>query len=150
MSVTAERAQVEDKVRETLASHGSMFLAVCTDNVPWASGVHFAETGLYSLVLVLARHGHTLEAIRANPTVGLVVSSGTPFDPFLQARAAAEILPEGPEADEAVRVLVAKVPSVEPFLSTPHAVVRLTVDRWQATDVRNGWLPARELAGTGA
>jgi len=149
MNSTEQRTQVEEKVRATLAGHSSMFLAVCSEDVPWASGAHYAETGLFSLVLVLELHGRTLTAIRANPTVGVVISTGAPLDPFLQCRASAEILSAGADADEAVRVLVAKVPAVVPFLSTPHAAVRLTVDTWRVTDVGNGWIPGRELVHAG-
>lgn len=138
--------ETESAARGILAAHAAMYLAVCTaDDTPWVGGVHFAETGLFTLVLVLEEHGRTLAAIRRNPAVAMVVSTGAPYDPFLQGSATAEIV-EGEASDEVHRVLVAKVPAVEAFLGIPHRSVRLTVHGWRVTDITRGWIPGRQLS----
>jgi len=135
---------VERVVRATLAAHKSMYLATASSAGPWVNGVYFAETGTFSISLVLEQRGRTLAAIRENPEVAIVVSTGSPGDPFLQARATAEVV-GGADDDEVRRVLLAKVPEAEPFLAAPIVAVRLTVPVWRATDLANGWLPGREL-----
>ncbi len=73
-----------------------------------------------------------------------MVAAGTPFEPFLQAQAEAEIVTG--EADAAVRTaLLAKVPAAAPFMEAPIVAVRLHVLSWRATDVMNGWLPGKTL-----
>jgi hypothetical protein len=138
------RTDVERVVRETLAAHPALYLATSGELGPWVGGTFFVDEDVFDLALVLETHGRTLTAIRRNPRVAVVVSSGNPFEPFLQAQAVATIL-GGPEVDAVGRALVAKVPQAEAFLSHPHEAVRLTVAAWRATDVVNGWLPGLEL-----
>ncbi|WP_410639249.1 pyridoxamine 5'-phosphate oxidase family protein [Amycolatopsis sp. lyj-346] len=143
---TLEPAAVADLVRNTLAAHKSLFLATSGSTGPWVGGVYFAESDEFTLNLVLEDRGRTLTAIRENPLVSVVVSTGSPMQPFLQAQAVAEIL----TADEDARVrelLVGKVPEAAPFLAAPVTAVRLTVPKWRATDVANGLLPGVELPG---
>lgn len=138
-------SEVETAVRDTLSAHKSMYLATSGSDGPWVGGVFFAEVDLFTLVLVLEQRGRTLAAIRSNPTVAVVVSTGSPATPFLQARATASVV-EGPE-DAAVRsALTAKVPEAAPFLATPVTAVRLAVPTWRVTDLAKGWLPGRNLA----
>jgi uncharacterized protein YhbP (UPF0306 family) len=138
------QADVERLVRDTLAAHPSMFLATAGDAGPWVNGVYFAEEGLYTLFMVLERRGRTLAAIRSQSRVAVIVSTGSPADPFLQAAAEAEEL-SGAAAERARAALVAKVPQAGPFLDAPVEVVRLTVAGWRVTDIPNGWLPGVEL-----
>lgn len=140
-----QASEVEAVIRDTLAAHQSMFMATAGSAGPWASGVYFAEVDPFTLVMVLEAHGRTLTAIRENPVVGLVVSTGSPAQPFLQGRANVEIL-EGEDDAEVRRVLLAKVPEAAPFMDAPIKAVRLTVPSWRVTDVMNGWLPGKELA----
>lgn len=143
---TLEQAAVADLVRNTLAAHKSLFLATSGSTGPWVGGVYFAESGEFTLNLVLEDRGRTLAAIRENPVVSVVVSTGSPMQPFLQAQAQA--LAEVVGAEEGARVrdlLVAKVPEAAPFLSAPVTAVRLTVRKWRATDIANGLLPGVEL-----
>lgn len=135
----------ETVVRATLAAHDSMYLATAGPAGPWVNGVFFVETDPFTLSFLLEQRGRTLAAIRHDPQVAIIVSTGVPTDPFLQAQAVAEVLTEG-EADEARRLLVAKVPAAEPFLGVPTEAVRVAVGSWRVTDVLNGWLPGRELA----
>jgi hypothetical protein len=142
---TLEPSAVADLVRSTLAAHKSLFLATSGSTGPWVGGVYFAESGEFTLNLVVEDRGRTLAAIRENPLVSVVVSTGSPMEPFLQAQASAEIL--GGDDDAGVReLLVAKVPEAAPFLAAPVTAVRLAVPKWRATDIANGWLPGRELA----
>lgn len=136
---------VEALLHSTLAAHKSMFLATAGSDGSWVSGVYFAEDGPHTLVLVLEERGRTLKAIKENPEVALVVSTGSPMEPFLQARATAEIVEDA--EDEAVRQrLVTKVPEAAPFLATPIRAVRLSVPRWRVTDIPNGWLPGKDFS----
>ncbi|WP_254896974.1 pyridoxamine 5'-phosphate oxidase family protein [Amycolatopsis sp. Hca4] len=89
---TLEQAAVADLVRNTLSAHKSLFLATSGRSGPWVGGVYFAESGEFTLNLVLEDRGRTLAAIRENPVVSVVVSTGSPMQPFLQAQASAEIL----------------------------------------------------------
>lgn len=145
MTAMEQKTEVEDLLRSTLAAHSSLYLATSGDSGPWVNGVYFAETGLFTLSLVLEQRGRTLAGIRQIPRVGVIVSTGSPDDPFLQAQATAEVV-AGDAAEEVRRVLLAKVPAVEPFLATPIEAVTLRVDGWRVTDIHNGWLPGRELA----
>lgn len=145
MTTIKRDTAVEALLLSTLAAHKSMFLATACSDGSWVSGVYFAEDGPHTLVLVLEERGRTLKAIKENPEVALVVSTGSPMEPFLQARATAEIV-EGAE-DEAVRQrLVAKVPEAAPFLAAPIRAVRLTVPQWRVTDIPNGWLPGKDFS----
>lgn len=136
---------IERLVLDTLAAHKSLYLATAGSAGPWVNGVYFAETGPFDLSLVLEQRGRTLAAIRENPQVAVVVSTGSPGDPFLQAQAGVEVV-EGADDEEVRRVLLAKVPEVEPFLAAPIVAVRLSVPVWRATDIPNGVFPGRELA----
>jgi nitroimidazol reductase NimA-like FMN-containing flavoprotein (pyridoxamine 5'-phosphate oxidase superfamily) len=145
VTTTEQRTEVEALLHRTLAAHKSMFLATAGSNGSWVSGVYFAEDGPHSLVLVLEERGRTLEAIKENPEVAVVVSTGSPMEPFLQARGTAVVV-DGAE-DEAVRQhLVAKVPEAGPFLATPIRAVRVSVPTWRVTDIPNGWLPGRDFS----
>lgn len=138
-------SEVNAVVRDTLAAHKSMYLATSGSAGPWVGGVYFAEVDSFTLVLVLEERGRTLAAVRENPAVAVVVSTGCPTQPFLQARATAEVV-EGARDAEVRRQLLAKVPEAAPFLDFPVKAVRLTVSSWRATDLGNGWLPGKELA----
>lgn len=144
MIVAMRQADVEHLVRDTLAAHASLFLATAGEAGPWVNGVYFAEDDLFTLSLVLERGGRTVAAIRSQPRVAVIVSTGSPGDPFLQATADAQVLMGGP-AGHARDLLQAKVPQVGPFLATPVEAVRLTVNTWRVTDIPNGWLPGVEL-----
>jgi hypothetical protein len=143
-AVQHDVSEVEATLRDTLAAHKSMYLATSGSAGVWAGGVYFAELDPFTLVLVLEERGRTLTAIRENASVALVVSSGTPSEPFLQARATAEVVTG--DLDAAVRErLVTKVPESAPFLEFPIAAVRLAVSSWRVTDLGKGWLPGKEL-----
>ena len=144
MTTTGQRGAVEALLHRTLAAHKSMFLATAGSDGSWVSGVYFAERGPHELVLVLEERGRTLKAIRENPEVSLVVSTGSPMEPFLQARGTAVVV--GGAEDELVRqALVAKVPEAGPFLATPVRAVKVAVPRWRVTDIPNGWLPGKDF-----
>lgn len=145
MVTSEQNTEVEDLVRSTLAAHTSLFLATCGDLGPWVNGVYFAETGLFTLSLALEQRGRTLASIRQTPRVAVIVSTGSPGDPFLQAQAAAEVV-TGDAVEKVRRILLAKVPAAEPFFATPIETVTLQVDQWRVTDMQNGWFPGRELS----
>jgi hypothetical protein len=74
---TLEPAAVADLVRSTLSAHQSMFLATSGSAGPWVGGVYFAESGEFTLNLVLEDRGRTLAAIRENPANVANDSCGT-------------------------------------------------------------------------
>ncbi|OLR93656.1 pyridoxamine 5'-phosphate oxidase family protein [Actinokineospora bangkokensis] len=146
MTTTEHRVpEVEAAVRDTLAAHKSLYLATAGSSGPWAGGVYFAEVDPFTLAVVLEERGRTLAAVRENPQVAVVVSTGSPAQPFLQARAEAEVVTGERDADVRARLL-AKVPECAPFLGFPIAAVHLSVRAWRITDLDRGWLPGRELA----
>ncbi len=138
------RADVERVVVDRLASSQSFSIATCGPDGPWVAGAFFVESDPFTLGLVLEQTGRTLRNISSEPRIAVVVAAGTPFEPFLQAQAEAEIVTG--EADAAVRTaLLAKVPAAAPFMEAPIVAVRLHVLSWRATDVMNGWLPGKTL-----
>ena len=142
--VDVDQSTIQQVVVDRLASSHSFTLATSGPEGTWVAGAFFAESDPFTLNLVLETSGRTIRNITANPQVAVLVAAGTPFEPFLQAQAQAEIL-DG-EQDAAVRAaLVAKVPEAAPFLQAPIRAVRLRVDAWRATDVLNGWLPGKVL-----
>ena len=149
MSTTTEvtevsKTAIEQVVIDRLAGSHSFTVATSGPEGPWVAGAFFVESDPFTLELVLEKSGRTLRNITANPQVAVLVAAGTPFEPFLQGQAEAEIVTG--EADAAVRAaLVAKVREAAPFLLAPIHAVRLRVSSWRATDVQNGWLPGKVL-----
>lgn len=144
-----ERREVEEVVRRLLAGASTMYLSTTADDEPWGAGSFFAESDPFNVSLVLEEHGRTLRNIRRNPRVALVVSSGNPFEPFLQGSADAELLENEDQFEATTDALRAKAPQIEPLLSGPMVAVQLHVRLWRATDVMNGWLPGKELVPEG-
>lgn len=138
-------SEVENKVRSVLAALPYLYLSTASSDEPWVAGGFFAESDPFTLVMVLETRGKTLANIRVNPHVALVVSSGSAFEPFLQASADVVVLTDEQEVEDVKAALRAKAPQVEPFLNAPIEAVRLHVRRWRVTDVVNGWLPGKEI-----
>jgi Pyridoxamine 5'-phosphate oxidase len=138
-------AAIQEKVRSVLAGRATLFLSTAAQDAPWGAGTFFAEDGLFELAIVLEPHGTTLANLRANPRVAVVVSSGSPFEPFLQGEGTAAELTEEAEVEATKAGLLAKAPEVAPFLQTPLVAVALRIRRWRATDVASGWLPGKVL-----
>lgn len=138
--------EVEELVRSLLAGAPTMYLSTTADDEPWGAGVFFAEVGLFDLSLVLEQHGRTVGNLRRNPRAALVLSSGNPFEPFLQGAADAQLVEDSSDMTAIVDALMAKAPQIEPFLGAPVVAVRLHVRHWRVTDVGNGWLPGKDLA----
>ncbi len=141
-------SEVEAKVREILASLPSLYLATTQGDTPWVAGGFFAETGLFTLGMLLETGGTTLANIKANPHVAMVVSAGDPFAAYLQGSAEADLVDDLAEVEGTKTMLLAKAPQIEPFLSAPIQAIRLRVRYWRATDVTNGWLPGKLLEAT--
>jgi Pyridoxamine 5'-phosphate oxidase len=142
-------AAVEEKVRSVLAGRTTLFLSTAAHDAPWAAGTFFAEAGLFELGIVLETRGTTLANLRANPRVAVVVSSGSPFEPFLQEEGTAAELTDAREVEATTAALLAKAPEIAPFLRAPLVAVALRLRRWRATDVPNGWFPGKELLAEG-
>ena len=122
-----------------------MFLSTSAGEEPWGAGTFVAERGPFELGIILEQQGRTLRNIRQNPRVAMVVSSGNPFEPFLQGAADAEVLEDEEGTAAVIAALRTKAPQIEPLLGAPVVALRLHVRCWRATDVVNGWLPGKEL-----
>lgn len=140
-----EPAEVEALVRRLLAASPTMFLSTAAGNESWGAGTFVAESGPFELGIILEQQGRTLRNIRQNPRVAMVVSSGNPFEPFLQGAADAEVIDDEEATAAVIAALRAKAPQIEPLLGAPVVALRLHVTHWRATDVVNGWLPGKEL-----
>lgn len=144
-SAVEPQEAVEEKVRSVLAGRTTLFLSTAVNDAPWGAGTFFAESDLFTLAIVLETGGTTLSNIRANPRVAAVVSSGSPFEPFLQGDGTAVELTDEREVEATKAALLAKAPEIAPFLQIPLVALSLRIRRWRATDVPNGWLPGKEL-----
>ena len=122
-----------------------MFLSTAAGDEPWGAGTFVAESGPFELGIILEKQGRTLRNIRQNPRVAIVVSSGNPFEPFLQGAADAEVVEDQEDTEAVIAALRAKAPQIEPLLGAPVVALRLHVSCWRATDIVNGWLPGKEL-----
>lgn len=137
--------EVQDAVRRILATSPTFYLSTTANDEPWGAGAFFAEAGMFDLTIVLELQGRTLRNIRQNPKVAMVVSSGDPFDAFLQGAANAEVFEDEQHVAEAAGVLRAKAPQIEPILGAPIAALHLHVTQWRVTDLLKGWFPGKEL-----
>lgn len=133
---------------EILAGAQTFFLSTTAGDEPWGAGAFFAETDLFELSVVIELHGRTLRNIRQNPRVAVVVSSGNPFEAFLQGAATVEIFEDEATITATAELLKAKAPQIAPILGAPIVALRLHVTQWRVTDIMNGWLPGKELFPT--
>ncbi len=145
MSEAVVDSVVEEKVRAVLASLPALYVSTTSGNEPWLAAGFFAESDPFTLVMVLEAAGRTLTNIRSNPRVSLMVSSGAPFEPFVQGSADAVILTGGEETEEVKQALLRKAPQIDSMLDYPLEAVRFKVRSWRVTDVPNGWIPGKEL-----
>ena len=137
--------EVAAKLRDVLEGLATLTLATCADGVPWAAGGFFAEDGLFTLHMILETHGRTMTNLRSNPAVGISITTGNPFEPYVQAEADVEVLTEADDVAAAHALLKGKVPAMEPLFAIPVETVRLHVRTWKVSDIPNGWLPAKVL-----
>jgi len=141
-----DNRETEELVAGVLAGAATMFLSTCANDEPWSAGVFFVESDPFTIRLVVETTGRTLRNIHANPRVALVVSTGNPFEPFLQGAAEAVVEDDGQIA-EIGAALAAKSPQIGPLLESGMAVaaLRLDVKTWRYTDIPNGVLPGVEV-----
>ncbi len=96
--------EVLEKASATLTGSSALYLSTSTDDHPWVAGVYFADTDPFTLTVILEGGGRTLQNLQANAKFGIVVSTGSPFDLFMQAEGHALIL--GSSVDSVQRVVV--------------------------------------------
>ncbi|NEW37497.1 pyridoxamine 5'-phosphate oxidase family protein [Nocardia cyriacigeorgica] len=137
--------EVRDKLSGILATT-SIDLATSKDGVNWCSSAFFAhlDDDPFRLTLILESGGRTLEALRANPNVGIKVVSGGFVDPFAQGMGTIEVRGAA-DREETFQALVQKEPMIEPFFATPVEALIVHVDWWRITHIGGGWLPGRRL-----
>lgn len=140
--------EVLEKVCATLAISPALYLSTSAEDVPWVAGAYFAETNAFTLTVVLEGEGRTLRNLRANPCFSIAVSTGSPFEMFLQANGDVVVSDDAAELVQAKRAVKAKVPQAAGLLDAPIPLVavQLRVREWRATDIVNGWLPGRRLS----
>lgn len=146
MSETVVESEVEDKVRAVLAAFPVLYISTASGSEPWLAAGFFAESDPFTFVMVLEAAGRTLTNIRTNPRVALMVSSGSPVEPFLQGSADAVVLTAVEETEAVKQALLRKAPQIESLLGYPIEAVRFDVRSWRVTDVLDGWIPGKELA----
>jgi hypothetical protein len=139
-----ETNPIEQSLKTLLDSHATLKLATSGDAGPWIAAAFFAEEGVFRLRLLIEARGRTMANLVANPQVAVMIESGDPVALFAQAEARAVVRVGPSEAFRAA--LVAKTPSSAPLVGMPGLVpVEIEVQRWRLTDVKAGWLPARDL-----
>jgi hypothetical protein len=136
---------VADTLEHVLGSVGTLTVSSCRGDVPWAAGGYFAESGLFSLGMILETHGTTMANIRSNPRVAVSITTGNPFEPYAQGLTDVEVLSDESAISAVHAALRAKSPEIEPLLNITIETVRLHVKTWKVTDILNGWLPAKVL-----
>ena len=126
-------ANLEQRLAGLLRASPTLKIATAGGPVsPWLAAAFFAEDGLYELRLMIEGSGATLANLLVNPRVAVMVENGDPLALFGQA--------------DGTAALVAKTPGSGPLVSLPHLLpVCVRIERWRLTDVKAGWLPAREL-----
>jgi hypothetical protein len=77
--------------------------------------------------------------------VGVSITTGNPFDPYVQAEGDVEVLTAADAVAAAHERLRAKNPAMEPLFAMPVETVVVRVRTWKVSDIPNGWLPARVL-----
>lgn len=144
-------SEVEEKVRSVLDGSQTLYLSTAAaSGEPWAAGAFFAPSDLFTLGLVLELTGKTLANIKTNRRAAVIVSSGSPFDVFLQGLADVEIVDDEAGREDVKQALLSRAPQIEPFFGIPLEAVRLRLRSWRATDVPAGWLPGKELQAPGS
>jgi hypothetical protein len=137
------RGDLEGCLATLLAAHATIKIATIGES-PWIIAAYFAQDGLYSLRTMLEGGGRTMANIRANPRVAIMIENGDALAMFAQADGRAYLIDDA--AAEFQSALVAKTPASEPLVRLPNLVpVAIGIDRWRLTDVKAGWLPAKEL-----
>ncbi|MEV0355188.1 hypothetical protein AB0H71_03905 [Nocardia sp. NPDC050697] len=138
--------EVADRLSAILTST-SIDLATSRAGANWCSNAFFAERSgdPFRLLIVLEAGGRTLDALRANPNVGVKVVPTGFLEPFAQGVGTAAVRTEPEARDEIFRTVVDKEPALRPFLSAPVEAVEITVDWWRVTHVGAGLLPGRVL-----
>lgn len=136
---------LEERLAELLGMNATLKLATQGGRVsPWLSAGFFAEDGLFTLRLMMERQGKTMENMLDDARVAVMIEGGDPLALFAQGQGRAET-PDG-VANAFRAALVAKTLASAPLVTLPNLVpVRIRIDRWFLTDVRAGWLPAKEL-----
>ena len=106
--------------------------------------VYFAESDPFHLTLITERAGRSLANLALSPNVALILSTGSPFDLYVQGAGYAEVLTDRQQLGAAMDAVRAKAPEIE-LLKLRPAAVRVTIRHWQATDVTVGWRPREDF-----
>ena len=88
--------------------------------------------------MILETHATTMTNIRADPRVGISITTGYPYEPFAQGRADVEVLSDRTTIAAVHDRLRAKSPEIGPLLEIPVETVRLHVSVWKVTDNPQG------------
>jgi nitroimidazol reductase NimA-like FMN-containing flavoprotein (pyridoxamine 5'-phosphate oxidase superfamily) len=136
--------EVKNVVRELLATKKTLFLSTSTRDQPFVAPVYFAESDPFHLTLITERGGRSLANLAHNPNVALILSTGSPFDLYVQGAGHAEVLSDRQQLGAAMDAVRAKAPEIE-LLKLSPAAVRVTIRHWQATDATVGWRPKEDF-----
>jgi nitroimidazol reductase NimA-like FMN-containing flavoprotein (pyridoxamine 5'-phosphate oxidase superfamily) len=131
-------------VRELLATHKTLLLSTSADDRPFVAPVYFAESDPFHLTIIVESAGRSLTNVALNPKVAVMISTGSPFELYLQGEGYAEVISDSQQLVGAMNAVRAKAPEVELLKLTP-VVVNVTIHHWQATDVTVGWRHTNKL-----
>jgi hypothetical protein len=93
---------------------------------------YFAESDPFHLTLIVERAGRSLANLARNPNVALILSTGSPFDLYVQGAGHAEVLSDRQQLGAAMDAVRAKAPEIE-LLKLSPAAVRVTIRHWPPT-----------------
>lgn len=142
MNAIAPQPDVQAVIQQLLTEHNALTLATTGGEFsPWVLGVYFAAEGL-TPYLVLEQAGKTMQNVKKDPRVALLISSNDASKDFVQASARLTLLPDS-ELPRVMGLLTAKMPWFKTY--TPTTAVRLDVTRWHVSSLSRGWFPARVL-----
>lgn len=137
---------LHEALENLLRTSSTIKIATATHRgASWVAAAFFVEDGAFALHVLLENRGRTLANLRSNPRVALMIENGDAFSLFAQAEGDAKIVES--RHDEIGRAIAEKTPASATMVALWNLTpVRIEVDRWRLTDVKAGWLPAKELS----
>jgi len=140
--VTEDDKMIATRAQTIFAKHNALTLSTTGGAYsPWTVGVYFAHDGL-SLYTFVEESGKTIENLRANPRVSLMISDNDAQKDFLQASGKVHFLDQK-EADSVRAKLEAKMPWYKTY--TPVVPVRIDPTEVFVSSFASGWFPAKRI-----
>jgi hypothetical protein len=137
---------IHEALQNLLRTSSTIKLATATHRgAPWLAAAFFVEDGSFAFHVLLETRGRTLANLQSNPRVAVMIENGDAFSLFAQAEGSAQMVEA--RHDEIGSAIARKTPASATMVALPTlTAVRIEVDCWRLTDVKAGWLPAKELS----